>query len=116
MLRISTNDILSVFRAGSVPAKYARHCAALRGQRHRLLTDYATLASACPGVRYQTMLLRYVIVKHLLLKYMIDFHLCTCAVNFHLCTCAAPYIDYIYSISPGICSVKWAFLNKKLIK
>ncbi|KAI0211125.1 hypothetical protein LSAT2_004058 [Lamellibrachia satsuma] len=37
-------------KAGRVPAKYARHCAALRGQRLRLLTDYAALASACPGV------------------------------------------------------------------
>ncbi|KAI0220206.1 hypothetical protein LSAT2_028283 [Lamellibrachia satsuma] len=36
--------------AGRVPAKYARHCVALRGQRLRLLTDYAALASACPGV------------------------------------------------------------------
>ena len=48
MLRISTNDIWSVFRAGRVPAKYARHCVALRGQRLRLLTDYAALASARP--------------------------------------------------------------------
>ncbi|KAI0208098.1 hypothetical protein LSAT2_007244 [Lamellibrachia satsuma] len=37
-------------KAGRIPAKYARHCAALRGQRLRLLTDYAALASACPGV------------------------------------------------------------------
>ena len=81
---VSLQIIFDVFRAGRVPAKYARHCAALRGQHLRLLTDYAALASAYPGVRYQTMLLRYVIVKHLLLKYMVDFHLCRWATSLSL--------------------------------
>ena len=58
---------------------YARHYAALRGVRtvRSLSNDYAAMLSACPGVRYQTVLFIYIIVEHLVLKYIIRFHLST---------------------------------------
>ena len=69
---------------GQAAFHYGCHCTALRGLRtvRSLSSDYATLLSSCPGWDTKLLLVIYIIVKHLVLKYFIIFHLSTWAARY----------------------------------